>query len=244
MTQNITPGSPIVQLFWYKLKYFPICFPGQTSLIPQLCEDDVASGLSTKLLRQIVDKPDVTEALLKYVVLELPPRRITKPYDASGVDLIRILSKSTEYKLISRLMELGMKLKPSQMEALVLFIPPKNQHTFDMLLYHAHKNKFPQSSFNAACLKAMNMQKIGFISKLISEGAAPPADELVSVVGFSDNPIIQQYLASQATEPGVKHDRPECPYYNQDCTYERVSTSMIAGFALLYSVLFFCMCDF
>ena len=121
-----------------------------TGSIPHIRQDDVTSGLSTKLLKLVVDKQDMNESLLKYVLFKLPLDTVKKPYDASGVDLVRILSKSTEFRVIDKLIELGMKLKPSQMEAVVLFVPHRSLDTFDMLLQYARKNNFSQSSLNVA----------------------------------------------------------------------------------------------
>ena len=202
-----------------------IIFSELTGLIPHISQDDVTSGLSTKLLRQVVDKQDVNESLLKYVVFKLPLVTVKQPYDASGVDLVRILSKSTDCKLIERLLDLGMKLKPSQMEATVLFIPRGDLATFELLLKYAKRNNFTQTSLNAACMKAMESLKVDFIAQLIECGAAPPPDELVRVVGLSDNPIIQQYLALQTT-----HEPVENPYkdlfedrdHDEDTAYEKV----------------------
>lgn len=196
---------------------------GLTGLVPHIHEEDVVSGLSTKLLRQVVDKENVNEALLKYVVFRLPQASVKKPYDATGVDLIRILSKSTDYRLIEQLLELGMQLKPSQLEATVLFIPNEHIYTFELLLRCAVKNKFKRKVFNAACLKAMDMLKVDFITLLISFGATPPPDELVRIVGFSDNPTIQQYLAAQAIPDHIENPHGEMLDLGEyDFTYEKV----------------------
>lgn len=138
----------------------------------------------------------MSEALLKYVVLRLPQRSVNKPFDATSVDLVRILSRSTDHKLIKQLLKLGMQLKQNQMEATVLLIPDEDADTFELLLQFANKNKF---TLNVACVKAMDTLKINFITLLIKYGATPPADELFSVMGLSDNPTIQQYFVSQAT---------------------------------------------
>lgn len=199
----------------------------QTGLVPHICQDDVTSGLSTKLLKMVVDKQDVNESLLKYVVFKLPLITVKKPYDASGVDLVRILSKCTECPLVERLLELGMKLKPSQMEAIVLFIPHRNLDTFDTLLQYAKKNNFTQSSLNAACMKALEMGKVDFIIHLIDSGAAPPPDELIRVVGLSEHPTIQQYLASQTSLEEA--DNPYKDMFDrgdEDNSYEKVCTSL------------------
>lgn len=210
----------------------------QTGLIPHISQDDVISGLSTKLLRQVIDKQDVNESLLKYVIFKLPLVTVKKPYDASGVDLVRILSKSTDCRLIERLLDLGMKLKPSQMEAIVLFIPVINLDTFDVLLQYARKNNFTQSSLNAACMKAMELDKVDFIIHLIDAGAAPPADELIRVVGLSEHPTIQQYLAFQTSTEEVENPYRDMFDTEEDTSsYEKV-LSLSLSLSLMYMFMY------
>lgn len=137
---------------------------------------------------------DVNEALLKYVVFELPQSGLKKPYDARKVDLIRVLSKSSDYQLIDRLIMLGMNLKQKQMETIILLIPPEDTPTFELLLKCATKNKFNKDVLTAACIKAMDALKLEFIPLLINCGATPPTDQLQIIMGSFDNSTVQQYL--------------------------------------------------
>ena len=184
--------TPVLVLIYHSLSGF-------TELIPHILEDDVQCGLSTRLLRRIVEIQDVNEALLKYVVFELPQSGIKKPYDARGIDVVRILSKSADYRLIERLLMLGMNLKQRQMEVIVLLIPPEDTPTFELLLKCATRNKFSKNSLTVACTKAMDALKFEFIPFLIDCGAALPTDQLLNVVGLSDNVSVRQYLETHAT---------------------------------------------
>ena len=157
-------------------------------------EGDVQSGLSTQLLKQIVGLQDVDEALLKFVVFDLPQTGVKNPYDARRVDVVSILSKSSDYRLIERLITLGMNLKQKQMETVVLRIPPEDTPTFELLLKCATKNKFSQDVLTAACIKAMDALKMEFIPLLIGCGAMPPTDRLRHIMGPFDNDIVQRYL--------------------------------------------------
>ena len=196
----------------------------QTGMIPHLRDDDVSSGLSTKLLRQVVDQSDLTEDLIKYVVFKLPLSHMKKPYDASGINLITILKKTVNFKLIERLMELGMRLKESHMEKMVPLIPRGEQELFEYFVRIAKKNRFSRTSLNAACLLSMSMRNYNFITTLIEHGATPPPDELLAVFGFSEHPTIQQYLTSQTTPEPSENDykKTSDTKHNQDYSYEKV----------------------
>lgn len=158
---------------------------------------EVKTGLSTRLLKKIVDSPDMTEALLKYVVFKLPLPKVKSPYNAAGIDLIQILLKTTDCKLIERLLELRMPLRQSQLDTAVLLIPPEDTPTFELLLKRAVKDNFKQSTFNAACVKAIVALKSEFIVLLITNGAKPPVGVFLNV-GFFVNPVIKKYLAEDA----------------------------------------------
>lgn len=157
-------------------------------------EGHVQSGLSTQLLKKIVGLQDMNEALLKYVVFELPQTGLKKPYDARKVDVVRILSKSSDYRLIERLLTLGMTLKQKQMETIVLCIPPEDTPTFELLLKCATRNKFSPDVLTAACVRAMDTLKLEFIPLLIDCGAIPPKDRLRNIMELFDNVIVQRYL--------------------------------------------------
>ena len=139
----------------------------------------------------------MTGALLKYVIFKLPLPKVKSPYNAAGIDLIQVLLKSTDCKLIERLLELRMPLRQCQLESAVVLIPPENTPTFELLLKRAIKDNFKQSTLNAACLKAIVGLKNEFIVLLINNGVKPPADEFLNVC-FFDNPVIEKYLAEEA----------------------------------------------
>ena len=174
-----------------------------TELIPRIVEGDVQSGLSTQLLKKIVGLQDMNESLLKFVVFELPQSGLKNPYDARRVDVALILSKSSDYKLIERLLTLGMNLKQKQMETVVLRIPPEDTPTFELLLKCATRNKFSQDVLTAACVRAMDTLKLEFIPLLIDCGATPPVDRLQNM-GPIDNITVQQYLSENiVSESGI-----------------------------------------
>ena len=167
---------------------------GLTGLIPNLQDGDVKSGLSTDFLRKVVDGDDLTEALLKFVIIKLPSVNLTKPYDASKINLARVILKTSDYKLIKRLLDLNMKVKQSHIITAVVFIPPENTNTFELLLEKAVK--IDQLTLASACQKAIVAMKFEFVALLIKKGATPPANELVGMEVYYDNPIIQGYLSA------------------------------------------------
>ena len=140
----------------------------------------------------------MTESLLKYVVFKLPLPKVKSPYNASHIDIIQILSRTTDCKLIERLLELRMPFKQYQLAAAAILIPPEDKPTFALLLKHAVKCNSEQSTLDAACLKAIVALKVEFVVLLINDGAKPPADKFDNYVCFFDDPIIQQYLAEEA----------------------------------------------
>ena len=114
-----------------------------------------------------------------------------------------ILSKSSDYKLIERLLTLGMNLKQKQMETVVLRIPPEDTPTFEILLKCATRNKFSQDVMTAACVRAMDTLKLEFIPLLLDCGATPPIDRLQNMGPF-DNNIVQRYLSENTiSESGI-----------------------------------------
>jgi hypothetical protein len=136
----------------------------------------------------------MNESLLKFVVFELPQRGLKNPYDARRVDVALILSKSSDYKLIERLLTLGMNLKQKQMETVVLRIPPEDTPTFELLLKCATRNKFSQDVITAACVRAMDTLKLEFVPLLIDCGATPPTYRLRNMMGPFDSITVQRYL--------------------------------------------------
>ena len=180
------------------------CMPEFTGLVPKVQSQDVKSGLAAALFQKIVSEEGATEALLKCVVFQLPYTKKAKLFDASGVDLIWVLSKTSDYSLIQRLLEFKMTVKHSQIISAMLLIPPEDAKTFDLLLKH---RQIKQNILDASCKKAITALKVELVSLLIEHGATPPADELVSNAWFCDNLVVQKYLEKEGAQ---KHTEKPC----------------------------------
>lgn len=172
--------------------------------IPKLQHDDIKNGVSAKLLEKVVSDPNTTEALLQFVLFELPSPSIQKKaYAACRVDLIQILSKTSNCKLIEHLVLQKMKIKVIQNQTQVvtaaLLIPAEDIDTFKFILNCTKKEDYDPGILIDACLKAIHTLKIEFVAELIKKGATPPLESLTGLDVFSDNPTIQTYVTSQAT---------------------------------------------
>lgn len=175
-------------------------------MIPKLKQSDVKSGLSTWLLKKVVGQQDVTEALLKFIVFKLPSTKLklTKPYRATSIDTTRVISRTADFKLMQRLIEFEMKVNGSHIITAVLYIPPENFSTFELLLECALNIGVNETTLTDACCKAIATLKVEFVCLLISKGAKPPFHELFSIKTYSDNPIIQDYFKSKPTQKHIK----------------------------------------
>ena len=181
----------------------------------------MSSGLSTKLLRQVVDQSDINEAFVMFVLFKLPQPSMTRPYDASGVDILHLVTRVSEVRIIKRLFELGMKLEEKHLKDLVMLIPPGSLLAFEFILQHARMIGFQRDSMNSACSTAMKLRKLNFIALLIENGATPHPTDLIAAVGVCDNPTIEHYLATNTMpEPRRKPNNKQTNF--QDCSYERV----------------------
>ena len=193
-------------VYWIIIFIVIHALAGLTGLIPKLQDSDVKSGLSTDFLRKVVDGDDLTEALLKFVIIELPSVNLTKPYDASKINLARVILKTTDYKLTKCLLDLNMKVKQSHIVTAVTHVPLEDTSTFELLLEKAVK--IDQPTFASACRRAIVAMKFEFVVLLIKKGATPAANELIGKEKFFDNPIIKEYLSAHP-EPEHTEKPPE-----------------------------------
>lgn len=179
---------------------------GFTGLVPKFKDRDIPSGLAANLLEKVLGSEDTTEELLKFVISHLYSTKISNSFDASNVDLISVLSRTSDYSLIKRLLDLKMPVNQRQITTAMLLIPLEDTATFDLLLKH---QKFERTILNVACQRAVTALKVECVVVLIEHGATPPTDDLklVNDVGFCDNTFIQEYLAKQDVQ---EHTQKSC----------------------------------
>ena len=149
---------------------------------------------STKLMRQLFTKHTITEEQLKFLLYKLPNSSITKPYDAAPITVLVVLEVSTNDKILQRMFELGMRMGDGDLTEAVEIVSLAKADTFELLIERCSASA-RIARINKACNRAMEVGKVGFVELLIEYGATPPADELLDVVGFTSNPVIQQYLS-------------------------------------------------
>lgn len=189
--------------------------------MPKLQDGDIQFGLSTALLNEVVKKNDTTESLLNFILFHLPPAKLAKKaYDASDIDLVNVLYKTSSYELIERLIELKMKVKSGQITTAVSLIPPENASTFELLLQHTTAVAIVEDT----CLKAITALQVELAVILICHGATPPVDQLIDSIWFAEHPVIQEYITkAQAVKHAISYDTPcedvaacKVRYYHHD----------------------------
>lgn len=133
--------------------------------------DGVPDSYCTKLLTDLVSRPDCKPKHLQYLLCSMWASR---RFDASKVSLQHLLTNIgvTELSILKRLSELRMPVKKQDVSAAIRKFLPDNPDQADSFKHIV--SKCPRKDMNSLCAEACSMKKFPFVFILIERGASPP----------------------------------------------------------------------
>ena len=184
------------------LTYVFLCSADCTKSLPRLTPEEVASGLPTEILKELVQREDTEQthfSLLLFTLLSEDSG--SESIDVSSVQLTELMKKKsvTSARLIQRLVSLGMKVNETDVSSAVEILGEQHQKkVIDLLAKESVKTR--SSTFTSACKEAIKAKKLKFVACLIENGGEPDVEDLKEVTGWPRgkvNPVIDGYLRDQ-----------------------------------------------
>ena len=168
-------------------------------LIPKLKAEQIGD-FSTELLQKLVSKSETKQDHLKFLIFEMPPVFSKQPFNASTIELVKILKLPvTDAGLLRCLFELGMSIKPKDILVAVRTLSESHLNLLHLILSSCKA----EMNVNALCKVAMEAGKMEFVAFFIKYwGVTPPPEELKHHSGWPQkevNPVIKQYLTNTAS---------------------------------------------
>ena len=178
---------------------WPVFFlhPDCADQIPKFKAEQIGD-FSTELLQKLVSKSETKEDHLKFLLFEMPPVFSKPPFNASTIELVKILKMPvTDIGLLKSLFELGMSIKPNDILVAVQTLSESHLNLLDLILSSCKCTK-AEMNVNALCKVAMEAGKMEFVAFFIKYwGVAPPPEELKQRSGWPEeevHPVINRYL--------------------------------------------------
>lgn len=184
-----------------------------TKNLPKLTEEEIASGLATKILLELVQREDSEQKHFSTLVFTLVPAKPKDSIDASSLQVTDLLKRKsiTSTKLIERLLKLGMKVSETDVSSAVQILQECHSGILRLLLKGCIKKR--RSTFTSACQEAIKTKKFQFVVCLIDNGGLPDFEDLKDATGWPEknvDPAIDHYLMenmkSRKKEDAVKSD--------------------------------------
>ena len=172
-------------------------FTDCTKSLPNLTEEEMASGLATKILVELVTREDSEQKHFSALFFSLLPERFETSIDVSSLQAADLLRKKsiTSAKLIQRLISLGMKVNEADVSSAVQVLKENHKKALQLLLKECARTR--KSTFTSACQEAIRAKKLQFVSCLIENGGAPDVEDLKDLTGWPQakvDPVIDAYL--------------------------------------------------
>jgi tetratricopeptide (TPR) repeat protein len=174
-----------------------------TKSLPNLTDDEVASGLATRILVELVQRKDSQQKHFSALFFTLlPPERFETGIDLSSLRVTYLLQEKsiTSSKLIQRLITLGMRVNESDVASAVQILREQN-HKKVLQLLAKECARTRKSTFTSACQEAIKAKKLEFVSCLIENGGAPDVEDLKDLTGWpraNVHPVIDGYMQENA----------------------------------------------
>lgn len=187
-----------------------------TKSLPKLTDEEIASGLATRLLLELVQRDDSQQKHFTTLLYTLVPETKKDGIDASSLqvtDLLRQKSISSA-KLVQRLLRLGMKVTETDVSSAVQILQECHSNVLQLMLKECAKTR--KSFFTSACQEAIKAKKFQFIVCLIENGGLPDYEDLKDATGWPQknvDPVIEQYLLEN-TQLGEKEDADRSDFQN------------------------------
>ena len=168
-----------------------------TKSLPRLTNEEIASGLATKILVELVQREDSQQKHFTILLFTLVPEKTMSGVDASSLRVTNLLKEKsiTSAKLIERLLKFGMKVNEMDVSSAVQILPDHHKRTLKVLAKECIKTR--KSTFTAACQEAIKAKKFQLIACLIENGGMPDVDDLKDVTKWPNkkvDPVIDGYL--------------------------------------------------
>ena len=168
-----------------------------TKSLPSLTEEEIASGLATRILMELVQRGDSEQKHFNTLLSKLVPDKSKSGVDASSLSVTNLLKEKsiTSIKLIQRLLKFGMKVTETDVASAVQILHQQHTGVFQELLKECIKTR--RSTFSSACQEAIKARKLNFIVCLIKCGGMPDVEDLKDVTGWprkTVDPVIEHYL--------------------------------------------------
>ena len=193
--------------------YLP--FTDCTKSLPQLTDEELASGLATKILVELVQREDSQQKHFSALFFTLLPESCESGVDVSSLRVTDLLREKsiTSAKLIQRLISLGMKVNESDVTSAVLVLMERHRKVLQLLAEECARTR--KSTFTSACQEAIKAKKLEFVCCLIENGGAPDVEDLKDLTGWPRakvDPVIDDYLRENTRPRKSKAPEPEEPH--------------------------------
>jgi hypothetical protein len=162
-----------------------------------LTDQEIASGLATKILAELAQREDSQQKHFSTLLFTLVPETVSSGVDVSSLSVVELLkTKSvTSAKLIQRLVALGMKVSESDVSSAVQVLKEHQKKVLRLLVKECARTR--KSTFTSACKEAVKAKKLQFVACLIENGGTPDVEDLKDLTGWPRSkvdPVIDVYL--------------------------------------------------
>lgn len=148
--------------------------PGKTHFLPVLTDWDVKSGYCTRLLEELVVKPQVKSSHVQYVILNMRVDSVLQHFNTSNIDpciLLRMSAKDPV--LLERMLAMGMRVDDTNVSEVVGLLKDEDEAILDLLLAQGVHGEVDQHILDETCRVARVAGKHRLASCLKEHGAIP-----------------------------------------------------------------------
>lgn len=142
---------------------------------------DIVSGATTKVLLELLARPDCSHAHLNFLLNNMCFQGILlNHFDCTSIQFAQVCGKSLGKRLLHRMFSLGMAVSPEDVAHAVELLPDTKTATLDVIA--ANCLGPPCDSLSLAYVAAEKLKKPQLLECLVKRGAAPPVTAQVQNV--------------------------------------------------------------
>ena len=189
-----------------------------TKSLPKLTDEEITSGLATKILVELVQRDDSQQKHFTTLLFTLVPSSKKGGINASSLQVTHLLEQKsvTSIKLIERLFKFGMKVNEIDVCSAVKILQEHRVDVLQLLVKECAKTR--KTTFTSACQEAIKAKKLKFVVCLIESGGKPDVGDLKEVTGWPQaakvDPVIDAYLSKHVKKKGAEKPEYVCPNEN------------------------------
>ena len=144
-------------------------------------DSEVQSGATTKVLHEMLSRPDTKHAHLEFLLYKVPcaGAKHARNFDCSGVQFSVLCKKSMEKKLLERMFAYGMLISPEDVALAVDLLPDTTSPTLDLIASRCEGP--PETSLSLAYVAAENSSKYQLLITLLKRRAQRPVPPKVYI---------------------------------------------------------------